>query len=63
MSQRLPVRPPPRALHWVGNPYWPAPLCGSRPRGALHVTTNRLLVTCPKCRQALVAHPDAPLTP
>jgi hypothetical protein len=50
MPSRLPVRPPPRALHYTARAETPVPLCGVRPRGALHVTANPALVTCPRCR-------------
>lgn len=59
---RLPVRPPPHALHYVVRRADPVPLCGHRARGAVHLTPNPLLVICPRCRTALVARqgdPDA----
>lgn len=57
MSDRLPVRPPPRALHWIADVASPGPVCGTQPRGALHVTTNPRLATCPRCRAVLVRRP------
>jgi uncharacterized protein YbaR (Trm112 family) len=60
-TDRLPLRPPPRALHMVacpadahraGAPF--AVRCASRGR-RLHGTLNRAMVTCPRCRALLAA--------
>jgi hypothetical protein len=53
MPDRLPLRPPPKALHYVAPGYITlAPLCGKQ-GDTLHLTTNLALVTCPKCRRLL----------
>jgi hypothetical protein len=54
---RLPLRPPAWSLPWASAGTWYAPLCGVRPRGVLHATTNRALVTCPRCRALLLKEP------
>jgi hypothetical protein len=60
---RLPRRPPPRALHYVPQAAdgtllaIPHPVRGRR-GGALHGTTVPALVTCPRCRALL---PDVPV--
>lgn len=57
-ADRLPLRPPPRALHYVTSPHR-LPLCGSRPRRSVHVTINPALATCPKCCAVLMAETPA----
>lgn len=52
-TDRIPTHPPPRALHDVVSTEALTPVCGVRPRGAVHVTTNTTLVTCPRCKAAL----------
>lgn len=54
-SGRLPLRPPPRAVHYAARRDAPAPLCGMHPRGPLHVTPAIHLVTCLRCTAALAA--------
>lgn len=53
MAERIPQRPPPRALHYAEYRNDVAPLCGQRRGRVLHVTMNRTLVTCPTCLAAL----------
>ena len=71
MPSRLPLHPPPRALHYVTSNYR-LPICGYRPRLSAHVTVHPNLATCPKCCAVLTAehretsqasHPPAPPEP
>lgn len=50
-TDRIPVSPPPRALHYV-TVASAAPVCGRKSR-RLHITVNRSIVTCPRCLAAL----------
>jgi len=53
-SDRIPLRPPPRALHYVTSSV-ALPMCGLKPRGSIHVTRDASMVTCPRCLAVLAA--------